>query len=126
MLRSRAFHLGFIVPILVLLLSGAVSYSLLQHLSDQRQLQQQSQLNDQAQSYASAIQQELVRTATAAYAMAGWLRLQQGDLQQFEHFAAQIYPYYPHLKTLSAAPAGIIRAAYPAQTNQQVLEHHIV
>lgn len=126
MLRSRAFHLGFIVPILVLLLSGAVSYSLLQHLSDQRQLQQQSQLNDQAQSYASAIQQELVRTATAAYAMAGWLRLQQGDLQQFEHFAAQIYPYYPHLKTLSAAPAGIIRAAYPAQTNQQVLGFDIL
>lgn len=126
MLRSRAFHLGFIVPILVLLLSGAVSYSLLQHLSDQRQLQQQSQLNDQAQSYASAIQQELVRTATAAYAMAGWLRLQQGDLQQFEQFAAQIYPYYPQLKTLSAAPAGIIRAAYPAPTNQQVLGFDIL
>ncbi|MDD4865234.1 MAG: EAL domain-containing protein [Alishewanella agri] len=111
---------------MVLLLSGAVSYSLLQHLSDQRQLQQQSQLNDQAQSYASAIQQELVRTATAAYAMAGWLRLQQGDLQQFEQFAAQIYPYYPHLKTLSAAPAGIIRAAYPAQTNQQMLGFDIL
>lgn len=66
---------------------GLLGLSLLQHLSDQRQLQQQSQLNDQAQSYASAIQQELVRTATAAYAVAGWLRLQQGDLQQFEQFA---------------------------------------
>ena len=126
MLRSRAFHLGLVIPVLVLLLSGAVSYSLLQYLSEQRQLQQQNQLNDQAQSYASAIQQELVRTATAAYAMAGWLRLQQGDLQQFEQFAAQIYPYYPHLKTLSAAPAGIIRAAYPQHTKPQVLGFDIL
>lgn len=126
MLRSKAFHLGFVIPVLVLLFSGSVSYSLLQYLSEQRQLQQQSQLNDQAQTYGRAIQQELVRTATAAYAMAGWLRLQQGDLQQFEQFAAQIYPYYPHLKALSAAPAGIISAVYPAQSNQQVLGFDIL
>lgn len=121
MLSFRSFRLTTLLPLLVLICSGSLSISLLHYLAEQRQLQQQFRLNDQAQSYAGAIQQELVRTSTAAYAVAAWLRLRQGDLNEFPVFAQSIYPYYPFLTAISVAPEGVIRAAYPAEQNQALL-----
>jgi diguanylate cyclase (GGDEF)-like protein/PAS domain S-box-containing protein len=114
------------VPLIVFVCSSLLSISLLQYLAEQRQLQQQLRLNDQVQTYGSAIQQELVRTATAAYAVAAWLRLQQGDVADFSAFAQHIYPFYPSLTAISVAPDGVIQAAYPELPNKALVGFDIL
>lgn len=122
----RPFRLTTLVPLIVFVCSSLLSISLLQYLAEQRQLQQQLRLSDQVQTYGSAIQQELVRTATAAYAVAAWLRLQQGDVADFSAFAQHIYPFYPSLTAISVAPAGIIQAAYPELPNKALVGFDIL
>ena len=122
----RPFRLTTLVPLIVFVCSSLLSISLLQYLAEQRQLQQQLRLNDQVQTYGSAIQQELVRTATAAYAVAAWLRLQQGDVADFSAFAQHIYPFYPSLTAISVAPDGVIQAAYPELPNKALVGFDIL
>lgn len=125
MFLTKTHKLTFFVTLLVTLLTSTASFSLIQYLAEQRKQQQQLQLADQARSYASGIEQELVSTAAAAYAIASWLKLQQGSITEFERYAAEIFPYYPHITAISVAPAGIVRAVYPASGGQNLLGHDI-
>lgn len=125
MFLRKLHQLTFFVTVLVTVLTGAASYSLIDYLAEQRKQQQQLLLSDQMYSYASAIEQELVSTASAAYAIASWLKLQGGNFELFERYAAEIFPYYPHITAISVAPAGIISAVYPASGAQNLLGHNI-
>lgn len=125
MFLKNVSKLTLFVTIFVLLVSGTASYSLISYLTTQRTTQQQLQLSDQATSHARAIEQELSRATNAAYAVAGWLTLQKGDSAQFTEYAANIFPYYPHLSSISLAPAGIISQIYPLQDKEHLLGHNI-
>jgi len=122
---KKTHRLTFFVTFLVTVLTGTASYSLINYLTEQRKQQQQLLLSDQMHSYASAIEQELVSTASAAYAIASWLKLQQGNFELFERNAAEIFPYYPHITAISVAPAGVVRAVYPVSGAQNLLGHNI-
>jgi len=122
----RKIHrLTLFVTFLVTVLTGTASYSLIKYLAEQRTQQQQLLLSDQMSTYANAIEQELVSTASAAYAIASWLKLQQGDFELFERYAAEIFPYYPQITAISVAPAGIVSAVYPASAATNLLGHSI-
>lgn len=125
MFLTRTHKLTIFVTILVTLLTSAASFSLIQYLAEQHRQQQQLQLADQAHAYARDIEQEFASNAAAAYAIAGWLKLQQGNTGDFERFAAEIYPYYPNITVISVAPAGIVSAVYPAAGGQNLLGHNI-
>lgn len=125
MFLKKTHRLTFFVTFLVTVLTGTASYSLINYLTEQRKQQQQLLLSDQMHSYASAIEQELVSTASAAYAIASWLKLQQGNFELFERYAAEIFPYYPHITAISVAPAGVVRAVYPVSGAQNLLGHNI-
>ncbi|WP_229833508.1 bifunctional diguanylate cyclase/phosphodiesterase [Alishewanella longhuensis] len=125
MFLTKTYKLTLFVTLLVTLLTGMASFSLIQYLAEQRNQQQKLQLADQARSYAGVIEQELVSTAAAVYAIAGWLKLQQGSTHGFERYAAEIFPYYPHVTAMSLAPAGIVSAVYPASGGHNLLGHNI-
>lgn len=125
MFLTRTHKLTLFVTLLVTLVTGTASVSLINYLAAQRLQQQQLQLADHARSYASAIEQELVSAAAAAYAIAGWLKVQHGDINEFERYAGEIFPYYPHLTAVSVAPAGIVQAVYPQSGSDNLLGHNI-
>lgn len=114
-----------LVTLLVIFVTGFTSYSLIEHLDQQRKQQRILQLSEQTRAYANAIEQELSKTASAAYAAAAWVKLQQGDISNFEQYAEEIFPFYPHLTAISVAPAGIVSAVYPNAGNQNLLGHNI-
>lgn len=125
MFLKKISKLTLFVTVFVLLVSGAASYSLIDYLTTQRAKQLQLQLSDQATSHARAIEQELSRASNAAYAIAGWLTLQQGDSSQFSEYAANIFPYYPHLSSISLAPNGIVSQIYPLHDKEHLLGYDI-
>lgn len=125
MFLTRTHKFSLFVTLLVTLLTGIASFSLIQYLAEQRTQQQHLHLSDKARSYARDIEHELASNAAAAYAIAGWLKLQQGNLSDFDRFAAEIFPYYPNITAISLAPAGIVSAVYPASAGQNLLGHNI-
>lgn len=118
-------NLLLVIPLLVLLLSSLLSASLLQHLQQQRNNQQHIELSALTSSLAEQLQQEITRTLTPAFAVAGWLKVNQGQITGFNSFAAEFYPYYTSLSAISVAPDGIVAAVYPTSGNEALLDHDI-
>ena len=82
------------VTCLVFAIMLLLSVSLVLYLAEQRQHQKQRQVAATASSFAYALQQELSRELSAANALAAFVRLQDGEINQFDKFAQKLFPYY--------------------------------
>ncbi|WP_333607419.1 EAL domain-containing protein [Arsukibacterium sp.] len=116
----------WLVSAMVLVISLLLSLSLVHHLKAQRQQQQQAQLTEKAAQLGNFLQQDLLRNLSIAYAIAGWLKANDYQTEQFTPLASALLQHYPQIATVSLAPDAIIQYVYPLTDNQALLGYRVL
>ncbi|MBS1142877.1 MAG: sensor hybrid histidine kinase [Proteobacteria bacterium] len=72
------------------------------------------------------LQEQVVRSLSATYALAALLRQGRGELKGFEALAGEMLDMYGGLSSLQLAPNGVIRHIVPIQGNELALGHDLL
>lgn len=72
------------------------------------------------------LQQQVVRSLSATYALAALLRQGHGELQDFESLATEMLEMYGGLSSLQLAPNGVIRQVVPVLGNELAIGHDLL
>lgn len=72
------------------------------------------------------LQQQMVRSLSATYALAAVLRQGRGVLADFEALAEEMLPMYGGLSSLQLAPNGVIRRVVPLRGNEAAIGHNLL
>lgn len=72
------------------------------------------------------LQQQIVRSLSATYALAAVLKQGRGELADFESLAEEMLPMYGGLSSLQLAPNGVIRRIVPVLGNEGALGHNLL
>ncbi|MCV6587407.1 MAG: EAL domain-containing protein [Marinobacterium sp.] len=75
---------------------------------------------------ASTIEMNISRTLSATYAVATMVRKNQGQIDDFHHFAADILHFYPGVSALQLAPDGKIQHSHPLQGNEKIIGYDLL
>lgn len=72
------------------------------------------------------LQQQIVRSLSATYALAALLRQGRGELRDFESLAVEMLNMYGGLSSLQLAPNGVIRQVVPMLGNEVAIGHDLL
>lgn len=79
-----------------------------------------------ARVHAHLLEQQLVRSLSATYALAAVLRQGKGNIEDFEELAGQMLEMYGGLSALQLAPNGIIRQIVPRAGHEAAIGHDLL
>ncbi len=83
-------------------------------------------LTEIASGQADAISRRLNRSLGATQVLGMEVRRHQGDLDEFEQYAADLIAMQGGISNLQLAPAGIVRKIYPLAGNEKAIGHNIL
>jgi len=72
------------------------------------------------------LQQQLVRSLSATYALAAVMRQGHGEIHEFEELAKEMLVMYGGLSSLQLAPNGVISRIVPIQGNEAAIGHNLL
>jgi signal transduction histidine kinase len=75
---------------------------------------------------AQAIQGNMERAFSAAYALGAMVRQGQGRVAEFAETATQMLPFYPGVASLQMAMGGIVSAIVPLAGNEKAIGHNLL
>lgn len=111
-----------LVPAICLLLGGAGIFWL-----DRADVAQHKQEALAAASvHGHLLEQQLVRSLSATYALAAVLRQGSGQVEDFEALAHQMLEMYGGLSALQLAPNGVIRHVVPRRGHEAAIGHNLL
>jgi len=111
-----------------LLVAAAIlwfGYGYLQLQQEQQLLQQRQAVAEVAAAQAFTLQQQLVRSLSATYALATVLR-QYRDIPDFAALAGDLIASYGGISNLQLAPGGVVSAIHPLAGNERALGHDLL
>ena len=103
-----------------------VSAALIWTLESARLRAARAQAISQAGERAQAIQSNMERAFSAAYALGAMVRQGQGSLPTFTETAIQMLPFYPGVGSLQLAPAGVVSHIVPLAGNEKAIGHNLL
>ncbi|WP_208300198.1 EAL domain-containing protein [Aquabacterium sp. A08] len=110
-----------LTALLVFCLSLGALSSLSWWLEQRRSEAQRATILTVAGDQAQAIESRIQRLMSATYLLAAIVRVNQGQVPQFEEVVTELLPFYPGVTSLSLSPGGVVRHAVPAAGNQALL-----
>jgi diguanylate cyclase (GGDEF)-like protein/PAS domain S-box-containing protein len=112
-----------LIPLALLLLLLLYSFS---QLENSWRETQEDRLNEVAVSTAQDIETTLLRAAQAAYILGSLVKLNNGQLPQFERHVDEIIESIPGISNLQLAPGGIIQRIHPLAGNEKAIGLNIL
>lgn len=113
--------LSLLITITVLLSVAAVAYVDHTHYQAKR-----LSVRNTATGVASQIKQNVDHALSATYALATFVRQNQGDLENFEQVASELLTYYPGATAIQLSPNGIISHTHPLEGNERALGYNLL
>jgi signal transduction histidine kinase len=122
-LQFRGLYLKVLAVFFAVLLTGIGAVVWV----DQAEIEEHKREAVQAASlHGHLLQQQIVRTLSATYALAALIRQGRGELQDFESLAAEMLEMYGGLSALQLAPNGVIRHVVPVLGNELAIGHDLL
>lgn len=79
-----------------------------------------------AQEHAHAVQLNIEQALSATYALAGLLKIGNGDIEDFDTAASVMLSFYPGASALELAPGGIVQRVVPLAGNEGAIGHNLL
>jgi len=119
---SRAWWLAVLAFGLAALLSGALIWQLETSRVDEARAQAYSLATERAQ----AVQSNMERAFSAAYALGAMIRQGRGELPEFTATAKEMLPFYPGVGSLQLAKDGVVTHVVPLAGNEKAIGHNLL
>lgn len=79
-----------------------------------------------AQEHAHAVQLNIEQALSATYALAGLIKLGNGNIEDFDTAAGVMLTFYPGASALELAPDGIVQKVVPLAGNEGAIGHNLL
>lgn len=110
----------------VFMMAASLSAALIWTLERARLHEAQAQAGSLAAERAQAIQGNLERAFSAAYALGAMLHQGHGRIPDFAATATQMLPFYPGVASLQIAPDGVVSDIVPLAGNEKAIGHNLL
>jgi signal transduction histidine kinase len=114
------------VAVVVFVVAAALSAGLIWTLEGARLREVRALATTLATERAQAIQGNMERAFSAAYALAAMVRQGKGQVPEFAETATQMLPFYPGVASLQMAVGGIVSAIVPLAGNEKAIGHNLL
>lgn len=119
---DRAIRAGVLTALITLVFLGIVAAIYLHTLRDGHEQQARAM----AEGFASRITQRTYETVSPVYMLAATVKLNRGEVPDFDQFASDLLQEFPLARAIELAPAGVVRQVYPLRGNEAVLGHDLL
>ncbi len=116
----------YIIPILVFSLVFAICSYVFTSYKRLAEQEQQILMSEIIANQGSIIERRLSRSLSSTYILASLLRQNNGQLDDFESYAADIIQSLGGISNLQLAPDGIVNSIYPLAGQERALGHDIL
>ena len=110
-----------IAALAVFLLAVAFAAALIWTSERNTQRHNRERVAAQASDHAHALQADIERALSAAYALAALVRQGNGKIDNFDAVAAEMLRFYPGVAALGLSPEGVIRQVFPLAGNEKTI-----
>jgi len=117
---------NWVVAVTVFVIAGALSAGLIWTLEDARLREARANAANLATERAQAIQGNMERAFSAAYALAAMVRQGKGRMPDFTETATQMLPFYPGVGSLQMAAGGVVSDIVPLAGNEKAIGHNLL
>jgi two-component system sensor histidine kinase/response regulator len=111
----------FAFALIIFLIAGAIAGGLIWNSERHRLREYRTQASNLTKDHAHSIETNIVRSLSAAYALAVLVRQGNGHIVNFESVANELLRHYPGVSALELSPGGIIRHAVPLAGNESAI-----
>ena len=118
---SNTRFLVILIVVTVLLSASAVVYVDQAHYQAKRHA-----IKNTATGFASQIKQNVDHALSATYALATFVRQNQGNVENFDQVASELLNYYPSATAIQLSPNGIISHTHPLKGNERALGYNLL
>ncbi|RIX49686.1 MAG: hypothetical protein D3M94_01445 [Rhodocyclales bacterium GT-UBC] len=119
---DRACRQGMLAGLLTALCLAAGAAIFLHAERDQKEIEARAA----AEAFASRITQRTYETVSPVYMLASMVKLNRGEIPEFDQVASDLLQEFPLARALELAPAGVVRQVYPLRGNEAVLGHDLL
>ena len=105
----------------VFLLALAVSAGVIWAIEQRDRAEHRARVAAWAKDSAHALENNLERSLSAAYALAALVRQGNGDIANFDAVAGQMLRFYPGVSALELSPGGVVRKIVPLAGNESAI-----
>jgi len=114
------------LAVLVFVIAAALSAGLIWTLEAARLREARALAATLATERAQAVQGNMERAFSAAYALGAMLRQGKGRVPDFTETATQMLPFYPGVGALQLAAGGVVSAIVPLAGNEKAIGHNLL
>ena len=115
-----------VIPSIVFILGTFASVRLLQFYDQTWKDEKKNNLNKIALTQSVYLTRHLDKTLSAAYILGSIVKQNNGNTDNFETYARDIYESIGNIDNLQLAPNGVIKAIYPLAGHEKALGHDII